>query len=179
MTKYYTGIGSRETPQDILLAFIAIGKEMAEDFTLRSGAAEGADSAFEQGCDEAKGKKQIFLPWKGFQKHSSPYYEVSASALKIAKKIHPAWDKCNEWVQKLHGRNAYQILGYDLKTPSEFVVCWTKDGKPCGGTATAINIAKERGIVVYNFGCNLDIQMFQEKVMKVKIDESKRYQYFF
>ena len=49
--KPYTGIGSRETPTAILDLMIAIGGVLAQrGFTLRSGGADGADDAFEQGC---------------------------------------------------------------------------------------------------------------------------------
>ena len=48
------------------------------------------------------------------------------------------------------GRNGYQVLGYDLKTPSKFLICWTKDGKETGGTAQAMRIAKDYKIPVYN-----------------------------
>ena len=53
----------------------------------------------------------------------------------------------------LHTRNVYQVLGLDLNTPSEFVVCYAdvdKHNNVIGGTATAVNIAKEVGIPVYN-----------------------------
>ena len=49
---YYAGIGSRETPGLMLGAFARIGEFLAKKgYTLRSGGADGADTAFEVGCD--------------------------------------------------------------------------------------------------------------------------------
>ena len=61
--KYYTGIGSRTTPEHILKLMTKIGKYLAlNGYVLRSGGANGADTAFEIGCDEGKGVKEIFIP---------------------------------------------------------------------------------------------------------------------
>ena len=50
MTNYYTGIGSRETPNEILDRMTRLGSWFSElDWVLRSGGAEGADRAFERG----------------------------------------------------------------------------------------------------------------------------------
>jgi hypothetical protein len=51
-----------------------------------------------------------------------------------------------------------QVLGEDLMHPSEFVVCWTPDGCErhedrglvTGGTGTAISVASQMGIPVFN-----------------------------
>lgn len=144
----YTGIGSRKSPDDILAKMVKIGNYFAkQNFTLRSGGAKGADSAFELGCDQASGNKEIFLPWKNFENKQSEFYEISNEALDIAKRFHPAWNKLKQGAQKLHARNCYQILGYDLKTPTNFVLCYT--GKN-GGTQQALRVAKEYNIPIFN-----------------------------
>ena len=71
---------------------------------------------------------------------------------RIASEVHPAWDKCNEWARGMHSRNCHQILGYDLKSPVDAVICWTPDGAVVGGTATAIRIAMKYNIPVFNLG---------------------------
>ena len=71
---------------------------------------------------------------------------------RIASEVHPAWDRCNEWARGMHSRNCHQILGYDLQSPVEAVICWTPDGKIQGGTATAIRIAMKYDIPVFNLG---------------------------
>lgn len=75
-----------------------------------------------------------------------------AETERIASEVHPAWDKCNEWARGMHSRNCHQILGYDLKSPVDAVVCWTPNGNVQGGTATAIRIAMKYNIPVFNLG---------------------------
>ena len=70
----------------------------------------------------------------------------------LASQVHPAWDRCNEWARGMHSRNCHQILGYDLKSPVDAVICWTPDGAVVGGTATSIRIAMKYDIPVFNLG---------------------------
>lgn len=145
---FYTGVGSRSTPKHILASMTQIAQTLAgEGYVLRSGAAVGADSAFEAG---AGGAKIIYLPWRGFRDHTSPHYDISQAALDLAARVHPQWHLLNTHARRLHARNGYQVLGLDLKTKSRFVVCWTPAGKLQGGTAQAMRIAQAYGIPVYN-----------------------------
>ena len=154
---HYAGIGSRETPQDVLSLMQKIGRALAlKEYTLRSGGANGADTAFEQGCDMVEGKKEIFLPWRNFNNHNSELFNVSNEALNMASNLHPAWDKCSQGAQRLHARNCYQILGENLDTPVEFVVCWTKYPKASGGTALGVRLAEENNIPVFNLVNGID-----------------------
>ena len=149
----YTGVGSRETPQDVLIKMRVIGKRLARDgWILRSGGADGADTAFETGCDLENGRKEIFLPWKGFNGSNSELYEIPTLAYDIASEIHPTWSNCKESVRRLHARNVCQVLGYDLDNPSNLVICWTKNGEDVGGTRTSIILARQHNIKVYNMG---------------------------
>lgn len=75
-----------------------------------------------------------------------------AETERIASEVHPAWDKCNEWARGMHSRNCHQILGYDLKSPVDAVICWTPNGNVVGGTATVIRIAMKYNIPVFNLG---------------------------
>lgn len=154
---YFTGVGSRGASPEILEKMVEIGKYLASrGYVLRSGGANGADMAFEQGCDLDNGVKEIFLPWKNFNKNLSPLFldafdtAIQSHAYTIAKAIHPNWEACGPISKKFHSRNIFQVLGKDLLTPSEFVVCWTPNGKIVGGTATAINLALGRNIKVIN-----------------------------
>jgi len=147
MTNYYAGIGSRKTPPDILNIMELIGIELArKGFVLRSGGAAGADSAFERGCDSVRGKKEIFLPWAKFNNHEG-IVGPSPEAFKIAAKFHPAWNRCSRYARILHARNSHQVLGYDLKTPSKFIICWHQG---TGGTMQAVRIANHYKIPVFN-----------------------------
>lgn len=148
--KFYTGIGSRQTPPYVLDMFIELAKNYAKDgYILRSGGADGADSAFEKGAGD---QKEIYLPWRGFNNNRSKLTSPTPAAFEMAKKYHPAWSRLRYPVKLLHARNCHQVLGLDLKTPSEFVVCWTIDGKAVGGTATAIKLAYDYDIQVMNYG---------------------------
>lgn len=153
ISKFYTGVGSRDTPSNILSIFSDLACILSQrGYTLRSGAADGADTAFEYGCDLARGKKEIYLPWRNFMENESEHYHISNAAYKLASETHPAWDKCKTGAKKLHARNCYQVLGINLDTPSDFLICWTKGGEKVGGTRTAIVLAEKFDVAVYNFG---------------------------
>ncbi len=162
MTTFYTGIGSRKVPPEIALLMTAIGSKMEEaGFVLRSGGAAGADSAFAAMTNNAEiyrplrvgGKSPVSGTIDGYPKH------LWVEAERISAELHPFWGSLDEYAKALHTRNAFQVLGRDLQTPSKFVICWTPDGadgrriktsRETGGTGTAIRLAAERGIPVAN-----------------------------
>lgn len=155
----YAGIGSRETPPDMIKRMASIARRLAElGFVLRSGAADGADSAFEMGCDSVNGAKEIWLPWSGFNHHSDTGFLPAGPHFDTASCLHPAWEKLSRGPRALHARNVGQVLGKDLNSPVSFVIAWTQDGcetestrtHKTGGTGTAIALASRRGIPVYN-----------------------------
>lgn len=145
---YYAGIGSRNTPTK-MLQFMSLSARILASYgyILRSGGANGADSAFEMGCDLVNGKKQIFLPWPEFNNKVSEFERPSSEATEIAQKYHPHWSNLRRGGKALHSRNTHQILGPDCKTPVDFVVCWTNK---TGGTQQALRIAKDLNIKIYN-----------------------------
>ena len=151
----YTGIGARNTPEEVLAAFEYLGEELAKrNVILRSGGANGADSAFEKGCDKENGPKEIYLPWKNFnEKKDGIYqYEFCEKAFSLAKQYHPNFDLLSKGGKALMARNSYQVLGLDLQTPTDFIICYTEGGKGNGGTGQALRIAKEYGIKICDFG---------------------------
>lgn len=151
MNRYYTGIGSRQTPKEIIVQMIDLASKLANlGYILRSGGAMGADSAFETGCDSVYGNKEIYLPWKNFNNNKSNFYGIPEEAFEITRTIHPAWQNLTRGGRNLHARNIMQILGNDLKTPSKFVICWTKNGQLIGGTRTALVLANQYNIPIYN-----------------------------
>lgn len=142
--KYYTGIGSRETPINILKDMSIIAKYLEKKgFIVRTGDAKGADQTFRNSVIN----KEVYNV-----SHANKECLIMASA------IHPNWQACSDYAKKLHGRNCKQVLGDDLKTKSLFVVCWTKDGKLIGGTRTAIVLAQKNNIPVYNLAIQEDIK---------------------
>jgi len=155
----YTGVGSRQTPSDILERMHSIAARLAgAGFTLRSGGAPGADSAFEEGATTAGGQREIYLPWAGFNGRQQGIVRQSLAAEVLAREVHPAWAALAPAARRLHVRNCHQVLGFDLLTPSLFVVCWTPDGcvgaasrtRATGGTATAIVVAERFAVPVFN-----------------------------
>lgn len=157
--KTYAGIGARKTPNDALSTMGTIGKTLAlEGWTLRSGHADGADDAFLRGCLSGKGTKEIYLPWDNFNcgRNSDPGYQAIDvlpnfnEAMDIAEKFHPNWKACSAGAKKLHTRNVYQIVGMDLQTPVNMVICWTPEGKRSGGTGQALRIAEFLEISIFD-----------------------------
>ena len=158
MYKCYTGVGSRSVPSNIIEDIKEIAKYLSKQgWTLRSGGALGCDKAFEYSAEQ----KEIFYA-----------NDVTQAAMNIAKQYHPAWDRCSEFAKKLHGRNAFQVLGRTLKTPSKFLICWTPDGCrthqdrtiKTGGTGTAISIADNYKVKVFNLNNKEDYQTIINKI---------------
>lgn len=155
MPKYYTGVGSRKAPEDILRLMTDIARMLAyKGYVLRSGGADGSDRAFEEGAK----KRSIY--WAN---------DATPKAMAIAEMYHPAWDRMGDYAKKLHGRNAFQVLGRTLNVPSSFLICWTPDGcktheersTRTGGTGTAISIADKHGVPVFNLAVPEDRQRLE------------------
>lgn len=142
----YAGIGSRQTPINILQQMKEYAKRLASIAILQTGGALGADSAFEEGAKEVNGEVTLFLPWRGYNNKQG--LVIKASKQKemedFASKYHPAWDRCSPGARKLHARNMLII------NEANFVICWTPDGKDTGGTGQALRFAMEEGIPIYN-----------------------------
>jgi len=156
--KYYTGVGSRKTPSDILKLMTKLAYELSNlGYVLRSGRAIGADKAFEAGAGFAK---KIYLA-----------KDSNQECIELANRFHP-YDltKCKSYIQQLHGRNVKQVCGDNLNKPilSQFLICWTVDGclnhksrtYKTGGTGTAISIADHFNIPVFNLQRNNELERF-------------------
>ena len=148
--KTYSGIGSRQTPPRILDLMTKIASFMEKQgYILQSGGAPGADNAFESGVANPE-MKMIYLPWLKFNGNTSPLYKVSKAAITLASYFHPSWYKLTEAAKLLMARNGYQVLGKDLNTPVEMIICYTPHGKIEGGTGQAMRIAKHFNIPIFN-----------------------------
>lgn len=175
----YAGIGSRETTQDVSDDMTAVARVLeARGFTLRSGFAGGADTAFELGT-KIDSQREIFAPWKGFgsnpeSKHEKVRWDqirrhegitgerftpakarllegdMFRRAEELAAPHHPGWDRLPDGHRKLHSRNMGQVFGPKLDVPARFEMAWTVDGKATGGTGQAIRVAEASGIPVLN-----------------------------
>lgn len=160
--KAYAGIGSRETPADIMEIMTGFAV-MAESlgWTLRSGAASGADSAFEAGVTNPD-MKEIYLPWARFNNHKSKLSPPTELAYEAAALVHPVWDTLTDTVKKFHARNSHQMLGLHMETPVKFVICWTEKGKYIGGTSQAIRMADLLEVPVFNLGGEVDEEALEK-----------------
>lgn len=172
--RYYTMIGSRETPQHILDVMIKVASKLTlQGWVCRSGGASGADTCAELGVSlgaPLSGRMEIYLPWEGFNGRSANnrgYIDVSKmssrfDAAKIAESIHPNWGACSRGAKGLHTRNIYQILGKDLQTPSEFVIFYAipvgNNGQVKGGTNTAVQLGINNGCRVSNLYDKVTLQ---------------------
>lgn len=135
---FYAGIGSRVTPDFFLSRIERYSKALSDlGYILRSGGAGGADSAFEKVLNP--NQREVFTE-----------KDATVEAIEHASKYHPAWNKCNDLMKRFHGRNSMIILGKDLKTPVDFVICYTLNGEPSGGTGQGIRVAIANKIPVYN-----------------------------
>lgn len=179
----YAGIGSRRTPSHIQNIMYNVGAHLqTQGWVLRSGHAEGADMAFEQGADFAANEagqhasKEIYLPWKGFNHSDSPFhpekFPFTDQEMQFAESMHPNWKKCSPAARKLHARNVRQILGCEMVngpvvTPVKFIICWTEHGLMKGGTAQAMRIAGVCEIPIFNLGRPTNAQQLEEMLLKI------------
>lgn len=140
----YSGVGARKTPPDVLEYFERLAAWLAgQGFTLRSGGADGADTAFFKGCASAGGQREIFTAQDAASRPD--WFECAA-------RYHPAWEKCGSYARALHARNSPIVVGRDLSSPSDFVTCWTECGQVTGGTGQSLRIASANSIPIFNFG---------------------------
>jgi hypothetical protein len=102
----YSGIGSRSAPPDQLQRMRDLAAMLArEGYELRSGGADGADMACEEGCDLAGGAKSIWLR-PGFQgRWPNPTRRTFLPlprAFEIAAQLHPRWPFLTRGPRALH-----------------------------------------------------------------------------
>ena len=130
---------------------------------MQTGGCEGPDHQIEKGHAFIAPKNvEVFIPWEGYNKRSKQELSVQAGtcidSMTIAKKYyeHPVknktWNDLSQGAKKLMARNGYQVLGKDLNTPVDFIICYTPKGEIVGGTGQALRIAKDYGIKVINLG---------------------------
>jgi hypothetical protein len=146
-TLRYAGIGARLTPAPVLARMRQVAARLAQlGYTLLSGGATGADTAFAEGAGE---RKQVFL---------AQHARQNALALALVEQVHPNPDALGTYARELMARNAFQVFGADLDAPVDFVLAWTPDGaqthaqrtRQTGGTGQAISLASLKGVPVIN-----------------------------
>lgn len=155
MRRFYAGIGSRETPDHICREMTLLAARLEKlGWWLRSGNARGADQAFACGVET---NAQIWLPWSNFEhsfQRTRPQHKYRLlvhddEAIASIDEFHPRPESLSSAGQAFMARNYRQVIGRD-EPNSEFIFCWTKEGKPAGGTAQAIRIADKHKIPIIN-----------------------------
>jgi hypothetical protein len=162
---YYTGIGSRTAPSDILLLMTEAAIWLRiQGWILRSGGADGSDKAFEVG---ASNRKEIYKP-KTFivdDKLNAPTWAIQTASRQC---LEYPFELMKPYVQALIARNMMQVAGLNGDTPSKFVICWTPTMDPCnkdaGGTRYACRFARELSIPIYNLHNSTDRAKIIEKI---------------
>jgi len=168
-TKRVAVIGSRETPDNVCLLAKRFTNILVElGYAIYSGGCpKGMDYAALKGAyghkASDKSKNRIYLAWDGMADlHHDPangFYDATKFenydiAKIIAELARGSWHGLYEKGIMLHSRNPYQVLGDDLCSNVDFVLTWAipsgKQGRVKGGTATAVRIAVEHFIPVYN-----------------------------
>lgn len=159
--RVYAGVGSRATPDHILELMVKIAKRLSgEGWVLRSGHAPGADQAFERGADY---QAEVYLPWPSFERGvqtraKDVFIMPTSEAANIASRFHPTWWSLKQPTKDLMARNSHQVLGRDLRTPVQFLVCWTPGGRGEGGTGQAIRIADHHDVPVFDLARKHDFE---------------------
>jgi hypothetical protein len=162
MSKYITVIGSRETPEWVLEEMKRIMNEHIEEgYIVRSGGAAGADHVATQFAPPEY--REIYLPWDSFNGlyHNgkdilrwdfSPVKKDATATAQEVRDILGAPPLTKQSHINFHSRNMMQVLGYNLDTPSDVVLCYTDGARMIGGTASAIMLARLLEIKIINLG---------------------------
>lgn len=153
----YTGIGSRETPPEVIGIMEDAAFRLARmGFILRSGKADGADAAFQSGAQKyvrdaginfSQHMAEIYIPWKGFKGGSGLIddWDITLDAIDLrhkdhaemrwewVKEVHGGWERLSQGARKLHERNVHQLFGDDLgnayTNQSKFVLYYALETK--------------------------------------------------
>lgn len=172
--RYYTGVGSRETPQNILKLMTYTAKFLdSKNYILRSGGAKGADCAFELGASDDKCIVYSINKRKALSSKDVIVPDLEKFRT-LAKLCCLHYNKINsQFAKDLHTRNICQVIGHNIDEviKSDFLICYTQFGEYKGGTTTAIRCAERFDIPVFNFG-TYDIipdELQREEEIKLKL----------
>lgn len=170
---------------------------------LRSGAASGADTAFEVGAQiaydymaktfglnplEYKHVHDIFLPFPSFNGRlhnpdTGHLHIKSIKAEQLASQFHPGWHGLGRGAREMMSRNSMQAMGPGIDSPARFVFCHTNDGAftkdmtsyKTGGTGQAIRIASHSNIAIYNSGYPAHREKMQNWILECEKTVFQRY----
>jgi len=158
-TLYLTAvfIGNKEAPPSVIQAMTDDARFLElKGFTIRVG----GDGPVEEAVEKAVSKKELILPWKGFNEKDSPFTWAIERAHHIAKMFHSAYDNLPKGVKTILAGKARLIMGHKMMSPATVVLAWTEDGAENLREVTMktsfaghpIKIASAAGIRVINYG---------------------------
>ena len=174
----YAGIGSRRTPATVLAAMADLAETLGRaGCVLSTGGADGADRAFETGALRTDAPVTVHAPWSGYNGYRpgrEPESDIDVRVpdandavqgrtyLDIARRHHPAWERCGRGARALFVRNVAILagaLGGDGDAlPVLAVVAYTPnglaEGRDAGGTGHGLRVAAELGIPAVNVSPN-------------------------
>jgi hypothetical protein len=149
--------GNKEAPPEILEKVAQLAQYLeSRGFTIRVG----GDGPVEDAAEVASQKKEVLLPWRGFNDKESATTFPIERAFHIAKMFHPTWDHMKKGVQSILAKNARLVMGNKMMSPATLLLCWTEDGAEdrrevtmkTGLAAHPIRIASGSGVRVFNLG---------------------------
>ena len=149
--------GNKEAPPEILDKIAQLAQYLeSKGFTIRVG----GDGPVEDAAEMATHKKEVLLPWRGFNDKESPTTFPIERAFHIAKMFHPTWDHMKKGVQSILAKNARLVMGNKMMSPATLLLCWTEDGAEdrrevtmkTGLAAHPIRIAAGSGVRIFNLG---------------------------
>ena len=171
MSKYYAGCGNGSSTQLVCEMLKRTAEVMAKNgYILRTGGTKAADESLEKGCDNAKGKKEVYLPFEGYNDNPSKLYNLEnyKEAENIAKKYDYNWTLSSNKVKSVITQYSYILLGRDLNTPAECLIACSNGRGTCD---RAINLAKNLGIPVYDVGNLYDFPRDKKETFVTKVIE--------
>lgn len=155
--KPYLVSGNRNPPVEILSLVDKIVRNIETmGYTVRVGGFEGMEEAAEL----AATKKEVLLPWKGFNEKESKLTYTLPRAKEIAKLYHKSYDSLSGPVQTFLAKNVRLVLGQELKGPALFAIIWSEDGAENNSEVTnntgvishTIAMLSELKVPVFNLG---------------------------
>lgn len=165
--RYYAGVGSRETPEDVLALMRRLGEHLCNlGWGLSSGDAEGADRAFYEGAYVSpnfyKVPSRIYLAWNGvWGRYHDPseyffdatrYTDTYETAKQMALEARGSFEGLKRGGIGMHTRNVFQIHGHTLQDPVGSILYWGqpvgKTEKVKGGTNTALQLAVRANVPI-------------------------------
>ena len=181
--KYFTLIGSRNISSNEYNILLKISKILLTNgYIGRSGGARGSDSTLFDAhlkllMTNINSNVEIYLPFNNFNNldENTEYCFLldnminAKKAYAMAKDVHPLGKSLSGIHLKFHARNCYQILGKSLSTPSNLVIYCSDEicKRVKGGTATAVNIARNWNVDTYNIRIESELNELLNRLREV------------